>query len=117
MMNCNNDELTNSAMEREEVMLRDYYLRHSEELKPDVDTGFEEFKEQHFRKGRAGVMKGLYWVAACIAASVMIMVYVGHKDGREAQPVAVNAASEFVAYLSSTSSTVSALHTSTRRLS
>lgn len=45
MMNCNNDELTNSAMEREEVMLRDYYLRHSEELKPDVDTGFEELKK------------------------------------------------------------------------
>lgn len=98
MMNCNNDELTNSAMEREEVMLRDYYLRHSEELKPDVDAGFEEFKEQHFRKGRAGVVKSLYWVAACIAASVMIMVYVGHKDGREAQPVATDVASEFVAY-------------------
>lgn len=58
---------------REEVMLRDYYLRHCAS-QPDVDAELAAFKGRHFRQGMPGMRRHLYRLVAGVAASVAVVI-------------------------------------------
>lgn len=68
-LNITGDEET----AREEVMLRDYYLRHCAS-QPDVDAELAAFKGRHFRQGMPGMRRHLYRLVAGVAASVAVVI-------------------------------------------
>ena len=74
----NNKETTDYASE--EVMLRDYYLRHDGQ-KPDVEAELEAFKSKHFHSKTTTATRSIYWLVASVAASIIMFMYIIYKDG------------------------------------
>jgi len=72
-MNNEKEIEENHITEREEVMLRDYYLRHAAPP-PDVDAGLEAFEAEQFRRKASGINARVYRIVAGVAASVAVVM-------------------------------------------